>query len=258
MCSYFEYTPAAPANMLNASSAARSLLDYRSAGPWTFKQAAVVGIASDGARGEATLQGGERLAFDYALLATGSSYPAGVKAEAAAAGDRAARLQQFTAIREQVGSAAGAGWTAILLWLHRWHRDRAAKGPRAWACCSTLPADRGGPGGGGGGRRLGGGGGGVTGGGGLPGKEGGLPWAAGLGGLAAMPMPDPVACAPLPLPSSVAANTAVLCHGSGCPVPACLPARRSPSCAPAPCWSAWMPGRRRLRRSGWRSTAWRS
>lgn len=48
------------------------------------------------------LQGGNRLAFDYCLLASGSTYPAGVKPDPAQLLDRPARLQQFADIRAQV------------------------------------------------------------------------------------------------------------------------------------------------------------
>lgn len=51
------------------------------------------------------MQGGEQLAFDYLLVATGSTYPAGVKPDVTRLTDKAARLQQLAGVRAQVRGA---------------------------------------------------------------------------------------------------------------------------------------------------------
>ena len=56
------------------------------------------------------------MAFDYALLATGSVYASGVKPPADVLVTRAQRLQQFANIRSKVGfcgsgGADAAGWS---------------------------------------------------------------------------------------------------------------------------------------------------
>lgn len=58
-------------------------------------------------------QSGEKVAFDYALLATGSTYPSGVKPAATALLGRTQRLQQFADIRQQVGRGGtkGCSWS---------------------------------------------------------------------------------------------------------------------------------------------------
>lgn len=55
--SFFEHVPNAPACFLSASSAERSLADYPAGQPGVaYRQGVVVGLATDGATGEATLQ----------------------------------------------------------------------------------------------------------------------------------------------------------------------------------------------------------
>lgn len=73
------------------------------------------------------MQSGEQLDFDYAILCTGSSYPAGIKPAVDRLTDRAARIKQFSDVAEKVGAAvAYAGKT------------------RCGLCCAVLCCDGGG------------------------------------------------------------------------------------------------------------------
>lgn len=101
--SYFAYVPSAPINLLDARSAASSCVPYPAS--LARKQGQVVGISTDGARGEATLASGEKLPFDYALLSVGSTYPSAIK-PAASVHDRAARLAELAAVTAQLEAAA--------------------------------------------------------------------------------------------------------------------------------------------------------
>ncbi|PRW60282.1 NADH dehydrogenase [Chlorella sorokiniana] len=103
---YFCYVPAAPVNFLEGASAARSLVPFPTLPGVTFKQGLLTGITTDGTTGEATLQSGEKLAFDYALLATGSVYASGVKPLADVLVTRVQRLQQFADIGSKIEKAA--------------------------------------------------------------------------------------------------------------------------------------------------------
>lgn len=51
------------------------------------------------------LQGGDKVAFDYALIAAGSSYPSAIKPNTAQLSDRAGRLHEFADVRSKVGAA---------------------------------------------------------------------------------------------------------------------------------------------------------
>jgi NADPH-dependent 2,4-dienoyl-CoA reductase/sulfur reductase-like enzyme len=57
------------------------------------------------------LQDGETIAFDYCILTTGSTYPAGVKPPADVPSDRVARLKQFSEVAEKVGCGVGGHGT---------------------------------------------------------------------------------------------------------------------------------------------------
>ena len=90
----------APHSFVSPSSASATLVEYPAF--LLHKQGLLVGLASDGKKGEATLQGGETLPFDYAVLCTGSSYPAEVKPSDTQLTDKASRLQQFADIKARV------------------------------------------------------------------------------------------------------------------------------------------------------------
>jgi NADH dehydrogenase FAD-containing subunit len=90
----------APHSFVSRSSAVATLVEYPAF--LQHKQGLLVGLASDVKKGVATLQGGETLAFDYAVVCTGSSYPAGVKPSDTQLTDKASRLQQFADIKAKV------------------------------------------------------------------------------------------------------------------------------------------------------------
>ena len=94
LCSFFENVPGATHSLTNPASAGHLLVDYPPG--MHHRQGLVVALASDGARVWATLQGGNTLEADYALVCTGSSYPSGVKADPTKEYVRADRLKEFS------------------------------------------------------------------------------------------------------------------------------------------------------------------
>ena len=77
---YYENTPSTIDCIASPAYADKVLQEY-SANPALkacFKQGVVSGISSDGTTGEITLQSGEKVSFDYAIVSTGSHY-AGIK-----------------------------------------------------------------------------------------------------------------------------------------------------------------------------------
>ncbi|KAL4421653.1 hypothetical protein ABPG75_010944 [Micractinium tetrahymenae] len=101
---FFEPAPMAPHSLVVPASAPATLVDFPAA--WHPKQGLLVGLTSNGARGTATLQSGEAREFDYALLATGSSYPGAIKPPVDQLTDRAARLKAVSDVGRQVAAAA--------------------------------------------------------------------------------------------------------------------------------------------------------
>ena len=69
-----------------------------------FKQALITGVTSDGTTGEITLADGEKVAFDYAILGTGSSY-GGIKSTATTLELKSDRLISLTAQKALIEAA---------------------------------------------------------------------------------------------------------------------------------------------------------
>lgn len=93
---YYENTPCTIDCMVDPAYSDKVLQEY-SANPAlkaSFKQGLVTGITSDGTTGEITLQSGEKISFDYAVLGTGSSY-GGIKCAPGEATTKAERKAVF-------------------------------------------------------------------------------------------------------------------------------------------------------------------
>uniref|UniRef100_UPI0040566375 FAD-dependent oxidoreductase n=1 Tax=Candidatus Electrothrix sp. TaxID=2170559 RepID=UPI0040566375 len=75
---YFENTPNSTECILDPTATKQHLVNYTANAAikkdGVFKQGLITGITSDGITGEVTLSNGEKIAFDYAILGTGSSY----------------------------------------------------------------------------------------------------------------------------------------------------------------------------------------
>lgn len=71
---FFTYMPMGPATVCNEAAASRWLVEYSSNAKLAahLKQGIVTGVASDGQKGEVTLQTGETLPFDYCVIASGA------------------------------------------------------------------------------------------------------------------------------------------------------------------------------------------
>lgn len=75
---YFENTPNSVECISDPTTTKKHLLNYTANAALkkdgVFKQGLITRITSDGTTGEVTLASGEKIAFDYAILGTGSSY----------------------------------------------------------------------------------------------------------------------------------------------------------------------------------------
>jgi NADH dehydrogenase FAD-containing subunit len=72
---YFENTPYSVECITDPTTTKKHLALYSLASKAAFKQGLITGItSSDGTTGQVTLASGEKIAFDYAILGTGSSY----------------------------------------------------------------------------------------------------------------------------------------------------------------------------------------
>jgi hypothetical protein len=106
---FFEYTPAGPASLVDPEAAEKQwLVPYarNAALAKKFKQGVVVSIVSDGAAGEVTLASGEKVAFDFCVVAAGSTYEV-YKADPAAASTKAERVARYGAHRDAISGAEG-------------------------------------------------------------------------------------------------------------------------------------------------------
>lgn len=103
---YFEVVPHSVPNILKPEKADQWLVDYKSnpALKSTFKLGLVTAITSDGRRGQVTLESGEKIAFDYAVVTTGSSYGA-IKARHSAVTSKSDRLAALREFNSQISAS---------------------------------------------------------------------------------------------------------------------------------------------------------
>lgn len=103
---YFENTPATIDCIADPAYADKNLQEYSANAVFkaVFKQGLVTGITSDGTTGEITLESGETISFDYAVLGTGSSY-GGIKCIPGEATTKAERKAVFAAQHQSVADS---------------------------------------------------------------------------------------------------------------------------------------------------------
>jgi len=105
---YFENTPSSVECIVDPTTTEQHLLNYTANAALkkdgVFKQGLITGITSDGITGEVTLDNGEKIAFDYAILGTGSSYNQ-IKAPLTSQTTRAERRAALQSQQEAISSS---------------------------------------------------------------------------------------------------------------------------------------------------------